>query len=62
MLIRSILRYPCYIYSTLQIHKCYASHKGAFKHYIIRLGGMGGLNQNDDTDDAVKGMGGLGLK
>ena len=34
--------------------------KGAFKYYVIRLGGMGGLNQNDDNDDAFRGGGGSG--
>ena len=36
--------------------------KGAFKYYVIRLGGVGGLDQNDDNDDAFRGGGGLGLK
>ena len=40
----------------------YAYHKGASKYYIIRLGGLGGLNQNYDSDDAFRGRGGLGLK
>ena len=34
--------------------------KGAFKYYVIRLEGGGGLDQNDDNDDAFRG--GLGLK
>ena len=33
--------------------------KRTFKYYIIRLGG--GLNQNDDIDDASRGGGGLRL-
>ena len=33
--------------------------KGAFKYYVIRLGGVGGLNQNDDNDDAFRGGGGV---
>ena len=33
---------------------------GAFKYYVIRLGGVGGLNQNDDNDDAFRGGGGSG--
>ena len=34
-------------------------NKGAFKYHIIRLGGVGGLDQNDDNDDAFRGVGGL---
>ena len=29
-------------------------------NYVIRLGGLGGLNQNDDNDDAFRRGGGSG--
>ena len=36
------------------------TYTGTFKYYIIRLGGVGGLNQNDDNDDAFREGGGSG--
>ena len=36
--------------------------KGAFKYYVSRFGGMGGLSQNADTADALEGSGGSDSK
>ena len=33
--------------------------KGVFKYYVIKLRGVGGLDQNDDNDDAFRGGGGV---
>ena len=35
------------------------SGKGAFKYYISALGGVGGLTENADSADALRGGGGL---
>ena len=32
------------------------TYQGPFKYYVIRLGGVGVLNQNDDNDDTFRGL------